>query len=161
MKAEYAVGQRVIVGAITPCGQCFYCLNGVHSQCHGGWAAGGSETLSTVPGPNTCWSRMLGRTWRWCLTNSRTRQVLMLPDIASTGISGAENGNVRTGDSCRDLRAGAIGLCATFGCQAPRGRLDHRRSIRQGTPGRWRAEFGALAGDRSDRCATSSTTSSD
>ena len=25
----YTVGQRVIVGAITPCGQCFYCLNGV------------------------------------------------------------------------------------------------------------------------------------
>src|ERR1700756_4268775 len=32
----YFVGQRVIVGAITPCGQCFYCLNGVHSQCGGG-----------------------------------------------------------------------------------------------------------------------------
>ena len=35
---EYAVGQRVIVGAITPCGQCFYCLNGVAlavSRAHG------------------------------------------------------------------------------------------------------------------------------
>jgi len=29
------VGQRVVVGAITPCGQCFYCLNGSHSQCGG------------------------------------------------------------------------------------------------------------------------------
>ena len=38
---EYSVGQRVIVGAITPCGQCFYCLNGTHSQCGG--ALGGSE----------------------------------------------------------------------------------------------------------------------
>src|SRR6478735_3312253 len=28
----YTVGQRVIVGAITPCGQWVYCLNGVHSQ---------------------------------------------------------------------------------------------------------------------------------
>src|ERR1700680_4727692 len=39
----YAVGQRVIVGAITPCGQCFYCLNGTHSQCGGGiggWGVG-------------------------------------------------------------------------------------------------------------------------
>ena len=26
---DYTVGQRVIVGAITPCGQCFYCLNGI------------------------------------------------------------------------------------------------------------------------------------
>src|ERR671910_1396746 len=37
---EYAVGDRVIVGAITPCGQCFYCLNDARSQCGGalgGW----------------------------------------------------------------------------------------------------------------------------
>ena len=40
LEPEYHVGQRVIVGAITPCGQCFYCLNGAHSQCGGplgGW----------------------------------------------------------------------------------------------------------------------------
>ena len=27
LEDEYQVGDRVIVGAITPCGQCFYCLN--------------------------------------------------------------------------------------------------------------------------------------
>ena len=40
LEETYSVGQRVIVGAITPCGQCFYCLNGSHSQCGGarpGW----------------------------------------------------------------------------------------------------------------------------
>jgi alcohol dehydrogenase len=31
----YPIGQRVIVGAITPCGQCFYCQNGSSSQCGG------------------------------------------------------------------------------------------------------------------------------
>src|SRR5262249_61702221 len=31
LQRDYSVGQRVIVGAITPCGQCFYCLNGAHS----------------------------------------------------------------------------------------------------------------------------------
>src|SRR3954452_12855730 len=36
LESLYAIGQRVIVGAIPPCGQCFYCLNGVHSQCGGG-----------------------------------------------------------------------------------------------------------------------------
>jgi hypothetical protein len=43
LEPEYAVGQRVIVGAITPCGQCFYCFNGAHAQCHGplgGWRFG-------------------------------------------------------------------------------------------------------------------------
>jgi len=40
LEDDYFVGQRVVVGAITPCGQCFYCLNSAHSQCHGplgGW----------------------------------------------------------------------------------------------------------------------------
>ena len=39
----YHVGQRVIVGAITPCGQCFYCLNGSHSQCGGSTGLSGAE----------------------------------------------------------------------------------------------------------------------
>ena len=41
---EYFVGQRVVVGAITPCGQCFYCLNAVHSQCGG--ALGGCPGIA-------------------------------------------------------------------------------------------------------------------
>src|SRR6478672_10385765 len=31
----YAVGQRVIAGAITPCGQCHSCLDGHPAQCGG------------------------------------------------------------------------------------------------------------------------------
>src|SRR4029078_1954301 len=40
---EYHVGQGGVVGAITARGQCFYCLNGSHSQCGGplgGWRFG-------------------------------------------------------------------------------------------------------------------------
>src|SRR5690242_3729338 len=36
----YRVGDRVLVGAITPCGQCNFCLSGNWSQCGGsigGW----------------------------------------------------------------------------------------------------------------------------
>jgi len=33
--AGYSVGQRVIVGAITPCGQCNSCLDGHQAQCGG------------------------------------------------------------------------------------------------------------------------------
>src|SRR5678809_1447175 len=53
----YTIGQRVIVGAITPCGQCFYCLNGNHSQCGGalgGWRFGNTINgclLYTSPSP--------------------------------------------------------------------------------------------------------------
>src|SRR3954453_8309697 len=36
----YEVGQRVLVGAITPCGQCEPCLSGHTSQCGGALGAG-------------------------------------------------------------------------------------------------------------------------
>src|SRR5437763_2228075 len=39
----YEIGQRVLVGAITPCGQCEACLAGDRSQCGGalgGWRLG-------------------------------------------------------------------------------------------------------------------------
>src|SRR5688500_2577705 len=51
---DYTVGQRVIAGAITPCGQCFYCLNGVHSQCRG--ALGGWRFGNTI---NGAWAEYL------------------------------------------------------------------------------------------------------
>ena len=117
LEEDYSVGQRVIVGAITPCGQCFYCLNGVHSQCHGplgGWRFG-----NTI---NGAWAEYLlvpdARANLAVIPDGLTdEQVLMLPDIASTGISGAESGGVRTGDSVAVFAQGPIGLCATLGAR--------------------------------------------
>jgi threonine dehydrogenase-like Zn-dependent dehydrogenase len=114
---EYAVGQRVIVGAITPCGQCFYCLNGAHSQCHGplgGWRFG-----NTI---NGAWAEYLlvpdARANLAVVPDGLTDEaVLMLPDIASTGISGAESGNIRIGDAVAVFAQGPIGLCATLGAR--------------------------------------------
>src|SRR3954452_19619922 len=72
LEGEYAPGQRVIVGAITPCGQCFYCLNGVHSQCHG--ALGGWRFGNTINGAwaEYCWCLTRVRTWRRSPTASPT-----------------------------------------------------------------------------------------
>jgi threonine dehydrogenase-like Zn-dependent dehydrogenase len=44
-------------------------------------------------------------------------QVVLLADIASTGISGAESGLVRTGDAVAVFAQGPIGLCATAGAR--------------------------------------------
>ena len=57
----YQIGQRVIVGAITPCGQCHACLDGHGAQCGGNtphghrrrWAAGASATRSMAARRNT------------------------------------------------------------------------------------------------------------
>jgi alcohol dehydrogenase len=114
---EFQVGQRVIVGAITPCGQCFYCLNAAHAQCGG--ALGGWRFGNTI---NGAWAEYLlvphARANLAVVPDELTdEQVLMLPDIASTGISGAESGNIRVGDSVAVFAQGPIGLCATLGAR--------------------------------------------
>src|SRR5262245_2169462 len=114
---HYFVGQRVIVGAITPCGQCLYCLNGNHSQCGGG--IGGWRFGNTI---NGAWAEYL------LVPDARANlapipagladeDVVLCPDIFSTGLSGAESGNIRIGDSVAVFAQGPIGLCATLGAK--------------------------------------------
>jgi threonine dehydrogenase-like Zn-dependent dehydrogenase len=117
LEDEFSAGQRVIVGAITPCGQCFYCLNAAHSQCGG--PVGGWKFGNTI---NGAWAEYLlvphARANLAVVPDTLTdEQVLMLPDIASTGISGAESGNIRIGDSVAVFAQGPIGLCATLGAR--------------------------------------------
>jgi threonine dehydrogenase-like Zn-dependent dehydrogenase len=117
LEREYAIGQRVIVGAITPCGQCFYCLNGAHSQCGG--ALGGWRFGNTI---NGAWAEYLlvpdARANLAPIPDSLTdEQVLLCPDIFSTGLSGAESGQIRVGDSVAVFAQGPIGLCATLGAR--------------------------------------------
>jgi alcohol dehydrogenase len=113
----YSVGQRVIVGAITPCGQCFYCLNGCHSQCGG--ALGGWRFGNTI---NGAWAEYLlvpdARANLAPIPNGLTDEDVMLcPDIFSTGLAGAERGNITVGDSVAVFAEGPIGLCATIGAK--------------------------------------------
>jgi threonine dehydrogenase-like Zn-dependent dehydrogenase len=113
----YSIGQRVIVGAITPCGQCFYCLNGVHSQCGGG--IGGWRFGNTI---NGAWAEyLLVPDARANLApipkNLTDEDVVLCPDIFSTGLSGAESGNIKVGDAVAVFAQGPIGLCATVGAR--------------------------------------------
>jgi alcohol dehydrogenase len=117
LEEYYAVGQRVIVGAITPCGQCFYCLNGVHSQCGG--ALGGWRFGNTI---NGAWAEYLlvpdARANLAPIPERLTDEDVMLcPDIFSTGLSGAESGQIKVGDSVAVFAQGPIGLCATAGAK--------------------------------------------
>lgn len=117
LEKDYTVGQRVIVGAITPCGQCFYCLNGTHSQCGG--ALGGWRFGNTI---NGAWAEFLlvpdARANLAPIPEMLTDEdVLLCPDIFSTGLSGAESGNIKVGDSVAVFAQGPIGLCATLGAR--------------------------------------------
>ncbi len=117
LEGLYTIGQRVIVGAITPCGQCFYCLNGSHSQCGGG--IGGWRFGNTI---NGAWAEYLlvpdARANLAPIPDALSDEDVMLcPDIFSTGLSGAESGNIRVGDSVAIFAQGPIGLCATLGAK--------------------------------------------
>jgi threonine dehydrogenase-like Zn-dependent dehydrogenase len=117
LERDYAVGDRVIVGAITPCGQCFYCLNGTHSQCGG--ALGGWKFGNTI---NGAWAEyLLVPDARANLAPIPRRlsdeDVVLCPDIFSTGLSGAESAGIRVGDSVAVFAQGPIGLCATLGAR--------------------------------------------
>ena len=113
----YSIGQRVIVGAITPCGQCFYCLNGSSSQCGG--ALGGWKFGNTI---NGAWAEYLlvpdAKANLAPIPHGLTDEdVVLCPDIFSTGLSGAESGGIRVGDSVAVFAQGPIGLCATLGAK--------------------------------------------
>jgi threonine dehydrogenase-like Zn-dependent dehydrogenase len=114
----YTVGQRVIVGAITPCGQCHLCLDGHHSQC-GGKAMGGWRFGNTIDGAQA--EFLLVPHAMANLTpvpdGLTDEQVLMCPDIMSTGFGGAESGGIKIGDTVAVFAQGPIGLCATAGAK--------------------------------------------
>lgn len=114
----YKVGQRVIVGAITPCGQCYSCLDNHQAQC-GGKAMGGWRFGNTIDGCQAEYFLV-----PFAMANLAPvpddltdEQVLMCPDIMSTGFGGAENGNIKIGDTVAVFAQGPIGLCVTAGAK--------------------------------------------
>lgn len=114
----YKPGDRVVVGAITPCGQCHPCLDGHQSQC-GGHAMGGWKFGNTIDGCQAEYVLIPNAMANLTLIPDglSDEQVLMCPDIMSTGFSGAESGHIRIGDSVVVFAQGPIGLCATAGAR--------------------------------------------
>lgn len=118
----YAVGDRVLVGAITPCGQCQACLAGHQAQCgHGSGyeAIGGWRFGNTINGAQADY--LLVPYAQANLTKIpdelSDEQVVLLADIASTGFSGAESGKVGLGDAVAVFAQGPIGVCAAVGAK--------------------------------------------
>jgi len=119
----YEIGDRVVVGAITPCGACYYCQHGDFSQCAGyddtwgligGWRLGNSADgvqadYFRVPYAQANLAKIPD--------GVSDEEVMFVTDIASTGISAAETANVRIGDSVVVYAQGPIGLCATAGAR--------------------------------------------
>jgi threonine dehydrogenase-like Zn-dependent dehydrogenase len=120
----YREGQRVIAGAITPSGHSNACLCGCHSQdgagtAHGWKPLGGWRFGNSIDGSQAEYLLVPD-----AMTNLAPvpddltdEEVLMCPDIMSTGFAGAERGNIRIGDTVAVFAQGPIGLCATAGAK--------------------------------------------
>jgi alcohol dehydrogenase len=118
----YKVGDRVLIGAITPCGQCRACLSGQWSQCghgEGVEALGGWRFGNTINGAQAEYLLVPNAQANLAKIpdNLSDEQVVLLADIASTGFSGAESANIRIGDSVVVFAQGPIGLCSTAGAK--------------------------------------------
>jgi len=116
----YREGQRVIAGASVRGNACLCgsLSHGAGTE-HGFRALGGSKFGNTIDGCQAEFVRVPD-----AMTNLAPvpegltdEQVLMCPDIMSTGFSGAESGRVRIGDTVAVFAQGPIGLCATVGAR--------------------------------------------
>jgi threonine dehydrogenase-like Zn-dependent dehydrogenase len=120
----YQEGQRVIAGAICPSGHSHACLDGLHSQDgpgtpHGLKPMGGWRFGNTIDGAQAEYLLVPDAMANLApvpdgLTDE---QVLMCPDIMSTGFAGAEAANIKIGDTVAVFAQGPIGLCATAGAR--------------------------------------------
>ncbi len=113
----YSVGERVLVGAITPCGQCADCLTGHWSQCGG--PIGGWKFGNTINGAQAEYLLVPNAQANLAKIPDELsdEQVVLLADIASTGISAAESAHLKLGDTVAVFAQGPIGLCATAGAR--------------------------------------------
>ena len=120
----YAEGQRVIAGAICPSFTSYGCQDGVPSQDGGGHGhgykpMGGWRFGNTLDGTQAEYVRVPDAQANLAPVpdDLSDEQVLMCPDIMSTGFAGAEAANIRIGDTVVVFAQGPIGLCATAGAK--------------------------------------------
>jgi len=120
----YREGQRVIAGAITPSGwsnacQCGYGPQDGAGTVHGWKPLGGWRFGNTIDGCQAEYVLVPDAMTNLAAVPDELsdEQVLMCPDIMSTGLSGAERANIRIGDTVAVFAQGPIGLCATAGAK--------------------------------------------
>ena len=120
----YREGQRIIAGAITPSGYSNACLAGACAQdgagtAHGWKPIGGWKFGNTIDGCQAEYVLVPDAMANLAPVpdDLSDEQVLMCPDIMSTGFGGAESGHIRIGDTVAVFAQGPIGLCATAGAK--------------------------------------------
>ncbi|GAB3464455.1 NAD(P)-dependent alcohol dehydrogenase [Azotobacter salinestris] len=120
----YREGLRVIAGAICPSFTSYACQDGYPSQdggcaCHGYKPMGGWRFGNSIDGTQAEYVLVPDAQANLAPVPDglSDEEVLMCPDIMSTGFAGAEAANIRIGDIVAVFAQGPIGLCATAGAK--------------------------------------------
>ena len=113
----FRVGERVAVGAITPCFRCEYCQRGFTSQCQG--MLGGYKYTTQIDGNMA----------EYFVVPAAQANLTRIPDdlpdekavyacdMLSTGFVGAEHAELLLGETVAIFAQGPVGLAATIGCK--------------------------------------------
>lgn len=127
----YSEGQRVIAGAICPTFTSYASQDGFPAQdgsylipsgkcgCHGYKATAGWRFGNLIDGTQAEYVLVPDAQANLAPIPDglSDEQVLMCPDIMSTGFKGAENANIKIGDTVVVFAQGPIGLCSTAGAR--------------------------------------------
>ena len=113
----FRVGERVAVGAITPCFRCDYCQRGFTSQCQG--MLGGYKYTTQIDGNMA----------EYFVVPAAAANLTRIPDsipdekavyvcdMLSTGFVGVEHAYLQLGETVAVFAQGPVGLASTIGCR--------------------------------------------
>ena len=112
----FSEGDRVAVGAITPCWKCNYCQRGFETQCQG--MLGGYKFSTQKDGNMAQYFVVNDAQANLAPTPDELsdHQAVYATDMLSTGFMGAEHAELRLGETVAVFAQGAVGLSATIGC---------------------------------------------
>jgi isopropanol dehydrogenase (NADP+) len=113
----FEIGERVAVGAITPCFRCEYCQRGFTSQCKGMLGGykyttqidGNMAEYFVVPAAEANLTRIPA--------DIPDEKAVYVCDMLSTGFVGVEHAELQLGETVAIFAQGPVGLAATIGAR--------------------------------------------
>jgi len=113
----FSVGERVVVGAVTPCFRCLPCQRGFTSQCRG--MLGGYNFTVQIDGNMAEYFTVPFAQANLCRIpdDVTDEQAVYCTDMLSTGFVGVEHAELALGETVAVFAQGPVGLAATIGCR--------------------------------------------
>ncbi|MDE3206162.1 MAG: NAD(P)-dependent alcohol dehydrogenase [Acidobacteriota bacterium] len=113
----FEIGQRVVVGAVTPCFACLPCQRGFTSQCQG--MLGGYKFTTQMDGNMAEYFLVPAAAANMAVIpdDITDEQAVYCTDMLSTGFLGVEHCELQLGETIAIFAQGPVGLAATIGAR--------------------------------------------